>query len=361
MWRGIAEGSIPGEGGTRREALFIPSRESVFMLVDNTLVDIGRNKYYSRIFNDGLSGFDSAYVDGMTAVYDRRFQEYILYMDQCTSFDFSLEKDIYADGNILFTINSAAESAPDTYYIYDNAIFTIINNTTGSITLTLPTGVTTGDDYFIINPGTSTLVIKDGASTITNILAGQTYRFIRGAGFWTYASITTVEIPECKNTFVYGLTKQHWFGTYDYRFDKFLSTRSGQLYGMRDGVTYKLHVGTSINGQNIRGEVTAACSQEIAMEKEFIRVQVNSDNKPTAIEFFDVVDGDMQCMMSNPIQGSLFLKDYDGYENFIPRKFVSVSADKDRLQARLSVYKIIHNLPEDFKIISSLIQYKIIK
>lgn len=361
MWRGISEGEVPGEGLTRREAIFIPSRESVFMMIDNAIMDIGRNKYYSRVFNDGLSGFDDQYRDNMTAVYDRRFQEYILYMDQCISFDFSEERDIYADGNILFTVNSSAESAPDTYYIYDNAVFTIINNTTGAITVTLPANATTGHDYFLINPGPYSILVSNGTSIIATITSGQTYRFIRGSGVWTQALISSVSVPECKNTFVYGLSKKHWFGTYDYRFDKFLSTRSGQLYGMRDGITYKLHLGTTINGSNIRGEVTTVVSQDISMEKEFVRVQVNSDNKPTAVEFFDEVDGDMQCMMSSAIQGSLFLKRYDGYENFIPRKFVSVSSDKDRLQSRLSVYKIIHNLPEDFKIISSLVQYKILK
>jgi len=51
------------------------------------------------------------------------------------------------------------------------------------------------------------------------------------------------------------------------------------------------------------------------------------------------------------------LRNYYGYEQFVPRKIVS----KDRMQGRSMLFKIIHNLDEDFKVITTELEYKPLK
>ena len=95
-------------------------------------------------------------------------------------------------------------------------------------------------------------------------------------------------------------------------------------------------------------------------DKEFIRIRVNSDNKPTKVEFFNdlqgLLIGDVKCELDT-IANPLALKDYNGFEQYIPRQTIS----RDRMQGRLLIFKISHNLDEDFKIITTDIQYKQLK
>ena len=100
------------------------------------------------------------------------------------------------------------------------------------------------------------------------------------------------------------------------------------------------------------------------LEKEFIRIGVQTGNrgemKPTKIEFYDE-DMNLLCSLSSFDQGTLYLKQYDGWEQFIGRKDSSVSSSRDRVQYRTIVVKIIHDEPEDFKVVSTSIQYKVLK
>jgi hypothetical protein len=91
-----------------------------------------------------------------------------------------------------------------------------------------------------------------------------------------------------------------------------------------------------------------------------MNININSTNKPTRVEFYDD-NGVLQCAMAQSIQGTYYLKDYDGWQQQIPRKDVSVSPTRDRLQGRLVIYRIIHNLAESFKLISVNTEYKILK
>ena len=81
----------------------------------------------------------------------------------------------------------------------------------------------------------------------------------------------------------------------------------------------------------------------------------------TKVEFFN----DISQVKSNEPQAvldtatnPLALKDYYGFEQFIPRK---TDAPNYRMQGRIVLYKIIHNLEEDFKITDVGVQYKLLK
>ena len=167
-----------------------------------------------------------------------------------------------------------------------------------------------------------------------------------------------------RKLFVFGNENVMWEGYFDYSFDKYYTSKN-KVYGVRDLQTFELEKGLEINGRDITFELTTVFSPaNISIEKEFIRIGVQTGGrglmKPTRIEFFDV-EMNKLCSLSQFGQGTMFLKQYDSWEQFIGRKDASVSPNRDRLQERTVVVKIIHSEPEDFKVVTTTMQYKILK
>ena len=130
---------------------------------------------------------------------------------------------------------------------------------------------------------------------------------------------------------------------------------------MRDAETFLLDEGRIINGQQIEAFVIQASVPAQFKDKEFIRIRINSDNKPVKVEFFNdlpqLLAGNVQAELDT-VTNPLALKDYYGFEQFIPRK---TAAPKNRMQGRLLIFKIIHNLDEDFRVSTTDVQYKLLK
>ena len=163
-----------------------------------------------------------------------------------------------------------------------------------------------------------------------------------------------------EESFVFSQQNAGFIGHYDYRFDGYLMSKN-DLYGMRDGETYLLDRGYLINGSPIQFEADQAHSTAMrTFDKEFTFINVNSNDKPTRIEFFDP-KFQLLCAMDPGIQGPRYLKEYDGYYQHIPRKDAIVSVGRDRIQDRLLIYKIIHNLESEFDLKDVTIDFKKIK
>lgn len=164
-------------------------------------------------------------------------------------------------------------------------------------------------------------------------------------------------------TFVFAQDTNHWLGSFDYKFDTYLFS-DNDMYGFRGLETYKLERGFEINGGPIEYSLITNYSPSPAVEKEYIRFEVmtgkRGEQKPSRIEFLDE-DRDLVCALDPGIQGPLYLKQYDGWGQQIPRKDLSVSATRDRVQARLLFCKVIHIFEEDFKVVETVLQYKPIK
>ena len=150
-----------------------------------------------------------------------------------------------------------------------------------------------------------------------------------------------------------------WIGERDYYFDQFMSNND-ELYGFRDSETHIMDTGLLINGQPIQWNILQACSSEFLMEKEFIRIQVNSDKIPTRIIFYDE---SLQPLgqIDQTTNGPLYMKKYDGWEAFIPRKAVYADVDRKRMQYRVILFRVFHSEEESFKMISTAVQYKVLK
>lgn len=253
MWRGAAEGFVvmPQENGTeiKTEALFFPSKMSIYRLMNDVLVDVGRGDYYNKVYKEGVAKVGPGVQSKVTGVYNNYTQQYWLHID---------------------------------------------NN-------------------FDVN-----------------------------------------------NVFMFGQRTLSWHGTNDFKFDRF-TAKNNELYGHRDMQTFDLNKGYIMNGSPVVCEVLTGAAPEQIFDKEFIRVRINSSDKPTRVEFYKAVNGPLQCAMDPSIQGPLYLKNYRGFEQYIPRLDASVSPSRLRFQQRLLVYKIIHNLASAFTLVDSSIQYKKLK
>ena len=165
---------------------------------------------------------------------------------------------------------------------------------------------------------------------------------------------------ENSNTLIYGVQQEALQCQSSYVYDKYLHV-GNDLYGMKDGVTYKLGVGNQIDGQNIECYLTGVSDAEIIYEKEFIRIRVNSNSKPSKIFFYrsyDAYIGDNFTNVVNADAVPLSIKDYHGYECYIPRRSLFPYY---RQQGRVMIFKIVSETDENFLVTSTSVQYKELK
>ena len=160
-------------------------------------------------------------------------------------------------------------------------------------------------------------------------------------------------------TFVFSQKNNSWFGTNDFTFDRF-TTYANRVFGHKDLKTYELNQGYVINGDPIEMRVVGAASPDSNKDKEFIRIRINSSSRPTFVGFKKEKTGVTQCFLDIS-KGARYLKNYNGWEGYIGRIESSVNINRPRLQGRLLIFEISHNLAEEFKIIDTAIQFKLIK
>lgn len=209
---------------------------------------------------------------------------------------------------------------------------------------------------FIINSVTATTIFiqTEGLNLEGLLEEGDEVQILSNEVKWDFE---VCDIPVGAETFVYNVVNKSWNGRYDYAFDRYLAIKN-QVFGMRGLSTFELNKGFQINGAVISASVTQVSAKDQMDGKEFIRFRAASDNKPTRVEFLDAPDGAVLAALDPAIQGPLYLKDYRGFEQYIPRK---QDAERQRIQDRLLIFKVIHNNPEHFKIVNTMIDYKVIK
>lgn len=335
FWRSFAEWD---------NALYFANKNSVYKLFDNNLEDIGRIKYHSKLYNDSLSRLQADFSDEVTGVYDTLHNEYWLQINRI---------------NKVLILTNKIEQITASDNLLDGDI---VNLTPGIVPGTGDFDIwvrSAGDNLTLINNSTDAMNFKSFDSTaIITLQPGEAAVFTMNADS-TYSAVLTTT-PNLSNLFIFSEVTKHWIGEFSYRFDQYLSF-DNRTYGFRSGQTFELNKGNQISLANITADILQASSKEQISGKEFIRLRVASDNKPTKVEFFNDLTQTVVQSELDPTASSFYLKDYDGFEQFISRKLASADASRPRMQGRLLIYKIIHNLAEEFKVIDSAIQYKILK
>jgi len=366
------------------------NKQSVYEMVDNGIQDIAKVKYHSKIYQDFLLDFPEAYDAKMCAIYDVLHNEYwvtFLKRDPAITQDGSILEWCYADTLSIYDAEYGNNTTPSGPGATCKQVFVgvAVNQTlilhpddigpyNGVVLGGAYSQMLTHDIKICVVPESPVDVEVFGYDPITTgnlvlvatIAPGECYCFtgvlFNGEHYiWTGALCDTItndsdfEQYDCP-TIAYAEPTKYWNGTYDYQFDKYV-TIGNKTFGMKNLETYELNKGYIINGENILGSLLTCSSNPPFIEKEFTRFRINSDNKPVAVQFFNTLTqalaDDVQCQVL-----AVNIKNYNGFEQFVPRKTL---APNYRMQGRIIYLKIIHNLEEDFKIITSGIQFKQLK
>lgn len=159
---------------------------------------------------------------------------------------------------------------------------------------------------------------------------------------------------------IYGTQQESLQCQSSYNYEKYLHV-GNDFYGMKNGITYKLGVGNQVDGENIECYLTGASDAEMIVEKEFIRIRVNSSSKPKKIFFYEDYQSYVGDNFTNVVDADavpLSIKDYHGYECYIPRRSLFPYY---RQQGRVMIFKIVNEIDEDFLVTSTSVQYKALK
>jgi hypothetical protein len=364
MWRSAAEFD---------ESLFFVNKLSSYRLFSNQLVDIGRLGYHSVIYGEYISNFGTGYLDHITGVYDPLKSEYWV--------TFNKVRDVQAD--VVHTVNELLsitdiqyDTTPNPHDLIagvDDGDVLLILGGAGTIYLGSPTNTLLTKQFTICLSESAeiplSVVYFNGTTMITLVTMEQGDCYCITPILSPLTRVPEYTIGQCvaakqykHPTLVFGneQQKQLWQGRYDYLFDRYLYVNN-RVYGMRDAETYELGRGNIINTNIIQAEMINVSSTPQPSDKEFIRIRVNSDNKPSRVEFFantdELKNNDIQAEL-DVASNSLALKNYFGYEQYIPRR---LAPPHYRMQGRAIIYKIMHNLDENFRIVSTNVQYKTLK
>jgi len=173
-------------------------------------------------------------------------------------------------------------------------------------------------------------------------------------------SVLNNELRDAVSTLIYGINQSALQCQSSYLYDKYLYINN-KLYGMKNSKTYQLGIGNELNGDPIECYVAGVSDKEIYSDKEFIRIRVNSNSKPEKIYFYDSHNDyktDTFSSVVNSVLNPISIKDYFGYECYIPRKILSPYY---RQQGRLVIFKIVSSSDEEFLVTNTGVQYKALK
>jgi len=366
MWRSCAEFD---------NILFFTNNESVFKLDGVSISDIGRknsgnyyNKYgennggyYSKLYPT-LKNIELGYLTRVSAVYNRLENEYWLSID-----------NVFANV-ISYTINMFLSKFPDgstpsgtLYEIKPDEILGLDCGTTNYGNAVLPmTGFNTGDIIYLKNKGSKTISLQGMNATQQSLNVGISVKLTKDTSAYGW-TISLVE--RLGDVYVFGNKEEikAWIGTFDYKFDKYLCVNkiNGlndlRVVGMRDLSTYKLDIGNIINGDKVESKVRYSVSANTSKAKEFVDLTISSSAKPTRVDFAIDEENLPECSLyegMSVIPNTYYLKNYNGWYNFIPRKLVG---NRDRMQGRKLITEITYKGDDDFELISVETGYKLLK
>jgi hypothetical protein len=172
--------------------------------------------------------------------------------------------------------------------------------------------------------------------------------------------IMSVGDSERFQTLIYGVEQQALQCQSTYLYDKYLYNNN-LTYGMKDAKTFELGISNQIDGRDMECYVTGVSNADLYYDKEFLRIRVNSNSKPERVYFYDSYQdyiNDNYTNFIDTVAVPLSMKDYYGYECYIPRHLV---APHYRQQGRVLLFKIVSSTDEEFLVASTGIQYKKLK
>jgi hypothetical protein len=246
------------------------------------------------------------------------------------------------------TWRSWAEYSNAIYFVNERKVYSFIDNQLTDLTDT---------GFFEMFTRLFASKLKDGyESKLCGVYNSKTSEY--------YFNVDSMDFDNDKNplfsTMIYGVKQEALQCQSSYNYDKYLRV-SNRIYGMKDAKTFLLDSGHLIDGEVIPCYVTNTSDKDMYFDKEFIRIRVNSSYKPTKIYFYDGYEDYISDNFSSVVDATsnpIAIKDYFGYECYIPRK---LAAPNNRQQGRVLIYKIVNENEEDFLVTTTGVQYKALK
>jgi len=229
------------------------------------------------------------------------------------------------DNTVIVCVSSSSEFAVSIYW----RVFTDGNTVTNSVSL---------------SPGSC---MRFFPSTVLIANGGYFNPWLSGSIYMDTEIIDVRELVgdyECP-TIVYfnpeSETKQQpsYQGRNDYRFDK-MTNVGRNFFGTRKNTTYQLNSGFILNDQPIEAKVLQVAAPDQIFDKEFIRVRVGCDVRPTVLRFYDSIADYDNGNPSATLLGSDML-DTNGFEQFFPLK------NDKHFQGRRIFIEIVHILADE--------------
>jgi len=331
----------------RDNSIFFVNKESCWLFSNNALANIGKLDFHYRVRKNYIENILPGYESKIMAIYDTLHEE-VWYgiRGECVDIDI-------------------ARGALTDYYPAPSDGWNVGVNVTSSVggnTLVLnDIGATPEDRICIFNSTGQDLVIEHPVALVVQtwtIPNGEGLCFTRDEGSQYAAFVAEEWDGDCgTELLVYAKHNEGWLGRYHYSFDEYLSFNN-RTFGFRDGQTYELHKGYVINGEPIAFSAEQVFNTPSHEGKEWLRVRAASKEKPTSIEFAEELDGAAVAVMDQATFGSLYLKDYHGWEHFIPSK---TAPPNNRIQGRAIYVRVKHDEESDYSIASLGVDYKILK
>jgi len=251
-----------------------------------------------------------------------------------------------AEGSVEYRSDSGTVERETLFFSSRESVYRLVENTI--------TDIAKGSDYHYR--------IEPSLQNVTNdYLKKMSGHYDKAHNeYWLQIPDVNLFPQRANRCFVYDNNENAWVGRFHYDFDSYLF-HDGRSYGFKDGEKFLLDTGFLINGLPIESFLLQFTSVNIIEEKEFISIEINTgprgEMKPDEVIFFDE-DFNELSRVNEALFGPSYLRQYSGWFNQIPRK---TSGDRDRIQYRLILFRINHSQEEDFKVVSSVIQYKPMK
>jgi hypothetical protein len=338
---------------------FFIDKETAYMFFDNKITDIGRLGYRKRLYYDGILSIKSGYDSNVCAVFDTNKQEYILDLSQKPIISGDLPQDNYhwVLSESLLTGNILVE--PSDY-------ITITNVNPLELILELPDFLT-GETITLYNDTNYSIQVFDYNGILIGTLGNgilSTLTKLNGSPSWVMAfyNHNTGYLSNYEAYVCNVLDNPSWNGTYTYNFEKIICF-DNVMYGIRNGKIYTLNTGFTLNGSTVTAKMISVDNSAQPLDKEFVAMVVDSNNKPTRIDFATDLSLLPECSlyagMSTP-PNAYFLKQYGKgrWTNKIPRKLAGI---RDRMQSRKLIYSIEHDAAESFVLYDAVVNSKQLK
>lgn len=352
MWRSAAE---------YNNEIWWANYFSVYKLINNEIIDIeGIQSGYGNTIKTALKNISPGYGSDVTGLMNIQNNEYWLCINN---------HRVIAYNAMGYGINMYdPKSTPAGNYIVvtQDQVVDIQSFLSQINAYTINPAVV--NEFYIISSAGGTTQFAYAPNSYYNLTPGILYRayFNSTIGFFsldTNHQNLCNDLIWCEDVGERG----DWIGQFKYRFDKYVTTNNGNIYAQRSGATYLLDSGFIQNGVPVQAWVSQVNNpkEKFGVNKEFIRIKVNSNFAPDTVTFFqsrelyNTGNFHSQVLNSTPFA----FKNYGGintpgWQGYIPRAFASPFYKN---QGMYAIYTIAYAGQTDWWVSSAGIEYKELK